>query len=502
MQLQSMNAYLMQELSKDQYGTNPMNSPESDFISNECLETLGLSQNPFVDHARDSFIFSDQKLDMCINVMIEYLNNQNSTLVLLGDIGVGKTTLLRILLRRGYQHFNFCTLRAKDVTGFEDIENRFKERWRLSSDSSIEPLESDEYIGKYIENGKHPVLIIDDAHRLDSESLDELLQLKHHVGLQSKENLGLVLSAEPKIQTKISELEQSNPAATQLYQINVLPFNATQCEKYIDFRLNQAGSTNNSLFSPEIHTEIFTKSRGLPRNINKLARETIAKLGMQSPENNLTENNLHAASSKRLAIIVAAIVGLAVIALLLINSQKSEESYELDIKHYEENTTNLDDKEIITHSEDVSTHKENNSDNAKTDVKQEVFKPYVAPLVLGPLKEDEKKPEIVSENTDISPNKQLLNSNWLLNQNKNSYTLQIVASPSKENLFSFVNQHQLKQQTAYYQKSVDNKTWYVLVYGIYENRDQAIDSISNLPEEIRKNNPYAVQLNKIHQIIQ
>ena len=242
----------MQKSSDKRYSTQAIENMDVDFISVECLEKLGLDQNPFIDHARDPFLFVDKQLEMSMNVLIDYLSNQNSTIVLLGEIGIGKTTQLRMLLRKGYQQFNFCTLRAKPKTTFAEIEEKIKERWRLPhfSDEDVslldidsnEYLTTDEHVKRYIEDDKHPVLIIDDAHRLQNNVLDELLKLKHHVGLQSPKAMGLVLASEPGLKTQLAELEQTNPAATQIYQINVRPFDSDQCGEYIQYRMNKAGA--------------------------------------------------------------------------------------------------------------------------------------------------------------------------------------------------------------------------------------------------------------------
>jgi len=98
----------MQKSSDKHYNTHAIDKMDVDFISAECLEKLGLDQNPFIDHARDPFIFTDTQLEMSMNVLMDYLLNQNSTLILLGELGIGKTTHLRMLLRKGYQQFNFC----------------------------------------------------------------------------------------------------------------------------------------------------------------------------------------------------------------------------------------------------------------------------------------------------------------------------------------------------------------------------------------------------------
>ena len=132
----------MQKSSDKRYNPQAIDNIGMDFISIECLEKLGLDQNPFIDHARDPFLFSDKQLEMSMNVLMDYLLNQNSTVVLLGEIGIGKTTHLRTLLRKGYQQFNFCTLRAKPKITFAEIEQKIKERWRLPQNIVGEDSES------------------------------------------------------------------------------------------------------------------------------------------------------------------------------------------------------------------------------------------------------------------------------------------------------------------------------------------------------------------------
>jgi len=98
----------------------------------------------------------------------------------------------------------------------------------------------------------------------------------------------------------------------------------------------------------------------------------------------------------------------------------------------------------------------------------------------NPAKEISKKPSILS-------------SDWILEQDPNAYTVQIVASPNKQNLLDFMKKNGLDENTAYYQKSSAEKIWYVLVHGAYSTRDQALEMIQQLPEAIKKNSPYIIQ---------
>ncbi len=520
----------MQKPFENRYNADAIEDMDMDFISIECLEKLGLEQNPFIDHARDPFIFIDKQLEMSMNVLMDYLLNQNSTIVLLGEVGIGKTTHLRMLLRKGYQQFNFCTLRAKPKTTFADIEQKIKERWQLSKnadedpdllDTDNEPLNTSEHIKQYIEDEKHPVLIIDDAHRLENNVLDELLKLKHHVGLQSDKAMGLVLAAEPNVQTQLSELEQTNPAATQIYQVNVRSFDASQCEDYLNYRLEQAGASSQDIFSPSKITEIYSKSKGLPKYINKLARE---ELSYQCEHPSSTDNKSHKFQSSpgmRLGLILAGLIGLAVIFSALIkNSDDSDEPIELDISK-PKLEQEIEKPKLADKSEKTPTTETKKLEVAEKEKQTEkpIAKPYVAPLVLGPLQKDKsevekdakankkpkEKPTITTKTTEALEQKTTQNSDfssdWIIKQDPSSYTIQIVASPNEKNLLDFINKHSLIENTAYYQKSSADKTWYVLVHGSYTSREEALKGIEQLSDALKKNTPYPIQIKYLQELI-
>ncbi len=498
---------------EQRYSSKAIEDMDIDFLSVECLEKLGLEQNPFIDHARDPFLFMDKQLEMSMNVLMDYLSKQNSTIVLLGEVGIGKTTHLRMLLRKGYQQFNFCTLRAKPKTTFLDIEQKIKERWRLPKlgDEEIthldaddeEPLSTNEHIREYIEDDKYPVLIIDDAHRLPNNVLDELLKLKHHVGLQSSRVMGLVLAAEPNIQTKLSELEQTNPAATQIYQVNTRSFDAKQCEEYLRYRLEQAGASSDDIFSSAIITEIYSKSKGLPKHINKLAREELSKQCDQKASPAADGNKIQSSPGMRLGLILAGLIALAVLlSAIFKNTNQPDEPIELDLAESKQEQTSPEqtEKEEIQQPKTIS--------DEAIDEEKQIAKPYVAPLVLGPLQKDlseTKKPKKVVDisekkaDVETTPN---FSSDWILKQDPSAYTIQIVASPNEQNLLEFIKKNELTDNTAYYQKTSANKSWYVLVHGIYESREDALKGVEQLTDALKKNTPYPIQIKHLHEVIE
>ncbi len=520
----------MQKQSNNRYRTETIDDLGMDFISIECLEKLGLDQNPFIDHARDPFLYTDQQLEMSMNVLMDYLINQNSTIVLLGEIGIGKTTHLRMLLRKGYQEFNFCTLRAKPKITFAEIEQKIKERWRLSQNKTSDgdtgqlnldgtnTLTTSEHIKKYIENDKFPVLIIDDAHRLQNDVLNELLKLKHHVGLQSSNTMGLVLASEPALQSQLAELEQINPAATQIYQINVRPFDARQCKEYIQYRLDKAGCGNETILSTDIINEIHAKSNGLPKYINKLAREEISKICDEKSSIADPTNSFKSNPATRLAVILSGLICLAVLFFVISNNSDNQDTaIPLDLSK-----PNI--KEKLTPKDSLPKTNTNGIEAAHKKITKEkpIDKPYVAPLVLGPLldnktedkpqkekaktKKETKPADKLKASSKIAKPKQAsqttsYSSNWILEQDPKAFTIQIVASQNEKNIIDFAKKNALLSDTAYYSKTSPDKTIYVLVHGTYNTREEAVNEIQNLSDVIKKNTPYPVQIKFLQELI-
>jgi septal ring-binding cell division protein DamX len=76
-----------------------------------------------------------------------------------------------------------------------------------------------------------------------------------------------------------------------------------------------------------------------------------------------------------------------------------------------------------------------------------------------------------------------------------------VASPNENNLLDFAKRNSLNTDTAYYIKTTSEKSWFVLVHGVYSSRENAITGIEGLPDSLKKNTPYPVQIKYLHEVI-
>ena len=522
---------------------------DSPHLTDEDLNKLGLRENPFAEHADETFLYSDSQLEMTSNIIMEYLTNPATTIVLTGENGIGKTTFLRKVLRLGYQQYQFCTLRVNEDTDFDYIENKIKQRWVLAETnehSSVADLSIENYVITYLREYTHAVLIIDDAHFLDSATLDRLFTLKHRIGLACPLSLGFILAGESSLKPTISTLEDSNPACTQVYQINVRPFTHDQTKQYIEHRLQVAGLEDEILFDDVKITEIYKATLG---NVKKIHENATYALQHQSDEDTLDEGlNPHITIRNPkpkvpvFLITLLAIIGIGAYINHRISSNSPDETtVPLEVPLTSEPTLSPIAQEAHSPAsqQTPSLPLPNTPTPTKTldisnlqnlEVPDQPTTKDLPSLLSESIEElDEKqlnkpkeavvakadtvnKPQPATENikqktavpiADKNPqaNSSTHGEKWLKNLDSSSYTLQVVATKDSKQLESLVKKENLKTNYAYFDKPVKDATYYVLVVGNYKNRDEAIDAASKLPESLRKNKPWPIPLKNIQKFL-
>lgn len=233
---------------------------------------FGLSENPFNLSPDPEFLYRSPQHEEALANLIYGVRSRKGFIVLAGEVGTGKTTMLECL--RDYldsQRIEFAFIFNSRLTPdqfFEMIAYDFDLHCdRKSKTEVLFALNS--LLIQQTERGRTCVLIIDEAHNLEWDVLEEVRLLGNLENRQGK-LLQIILSGQPELDRKLDA-----PNLRQLKQRIVLrcalnPLTAEESTAYIQTRLARAGMPNQRVFSPELMAEIHNRSRGIPRIINAI----------------------------------------------------------------------------------------------------------------------------------------------------------------------------------------------------------------------------------------
>ena len=241
------------------------------------FNSFGLRENPFHVSPDPRFYFPTRAQESALAELLFGVETRQGLMVLTGEAGTGKTTLLNQLLdwlqRRGRSSAYVFHALLEPVELLQFILRDFCVS--CSSNHKGDVVDA-LYTWLRARNaaGDLPALILDEAQALPQETLDELRLLLNLETPRGK-LLQIVLSGQPELDEKLRL-----PALRQLRQrimfhsrISLLTQQETAT--YIARRLAMAGCPDSTLFPPEVVQAIYASSHGIPRVVNLLCQHAL-----------------------------------------------------------------------------------------------------------------------------------------------------------------------------------------------------------------------------------
>ncbi len=231
----------------------------------------GFKVRPFALLPQEEFMFLSRQHRMALDLLVYGLSNRALFCVVYGDIGTGKTTLLRYLLRRRGPQISVGM-----VTG---MSGTFQEllQWTLSAFGldyrGLDKIGMQQVLVDFAKReemrGGRMVLVVDEAQALAPEVLEEL-RLFSNVSTGYAPLLQTVLVGQLSLRDTLRRPEMYQLAQRVGVDYMLTPLDKEQTQAYIRHRLGLAGSGREDLFTPEACDAIFSASRGIPRIVNLL----------------------------------------------------------------------------------------------------------------------------------------------------------------------------------------------------------------------------------------
>ena len=230
----------------------------------------GLTTRPFTMVPDPYFLYWGRNHSLAYS-MLEYgIFNQAGFTVITGEIGCGKTTLLRQLLH------NIDGLITVGLVSNTMIGQGTLLEWILLSLN--QPFEHTKYVAllrqfqdfviSEYEQGRHTVLMIDEAQNLDLAALEELRMLSN-INSDGAQLLQVILVGQPQLRTMLQRPELVQFAQRIGSDFHLGPLDVDEVIKYIHHRTALAGAQE-ALFSSAATQMIAEASGGIPRIINAL----------------------------------------------------------------------------------------------------------------------------------------------------------------------------------------------------------------------------------------
>ncbi|GAA5158510.1 AAA family ATPase [Viridibacterium curvum] len=238
------------------------------------LEHFGLSEAPFRITPQTAWFYAGAQRGALLDALLYAIAHDEGIIKISGEVGVGKTMLCRMLIERLPANVQVIYLSNPSLTP-EALLKTIALELGIADTQPLTVLRQIEQalIASY-EAGKRVVAIIDEAHAMPRESLEQI-RLLSNLESASRKLLQLVLFGQTELDELLAlrEMRSLHDRITQHFALG--PLAEPDVAAYLRHRLEAAGYRGPDLFNTRNARLIAQASRGLTRRINILADKTL-----------------------------------------------------------------------------------------------------------------------------------------------------------------------------------------------------------------------------------
>lgn len=243
------------------------------------LDYYGLADNPFSIAPNPDYLFMSTRHKQALAHLSFGLQGSGGFVMLTGEVGTGKTTVSRQLMRQLGEETQVAVILNPSLSAIELLATVCDE---LSIQYDPNEVSLKDFVdlilnklGSNHQKGIQTVLMIDEAQHLLPEVLEQL-RLLTNLETNREKLLKIVLIGQPELQQLLrrNELRQLAQRVTARYHL--LPLTKAEVKQYMRHRWSVAGGAGEYCFKGQAINEIFHISGGIPRLINLLCDRALS----------------------------------------------------------------------------------------------------------------------------------------------------------------------------------------------------------------------------------
>ncbi|HYS51831.1 MAG TPA: AAA family ATPase [Burkholderiales bacterium] len=238
------------------------------------LDHFGLKEPPFRITPDTDFFFQGANRGATLEALLYAITHDEGIVKVSGEVGSGKTMLCRVLMERLPATVETIYL-ANPSLSRDEILFAIGDELKLQLEKGPRILRAlQEHLIRLFGEGRRVVVLIDEAHAMPDETLEEIRLLSN---LESNRHklLQIVLFGQPELEEHLDTagMRQLRERITQSFHLE--PLVRSDIENYIDFRMRAAGYRGPKVFNPRAIRLIASASQGLTRRVNILSDKAL-----------------------------------------------------------------------------------------------------------------------------------------------------------------------------------------------------------------------------------
>ena len=464
---------------------------------------FGLKQPPFKITPNTEFFFSGGNRGAILDALTYSIQSGEGIIKVVGEVGSGKTMLCRMLQTLLPEKVESVYLANPSVAP-EDVLHAIAFELQLNLSKDADRLQVMQVLQKYLldryAEGRQVVIFVEEAQGMPLATLEEIRLLSN---LETKHDklLQIVLFGQPELDVNLNQTHIRQLRERITHSFNLGPLTESEVGEYLIFRLRAAGYYGPHLFSKSAIRMIAKSSEGLVRRVNILADKALlatfsdnayqvtskhVKAAIKDSE--FGAEQVKNAGRQKLYFAAAAILLLGLGLGYLMNTWQMKLTSPALVADATPEQTSL------------TTPAESQVAEVAQDMADEA--PLTEPSVVEVSIAPQPVPVLIETSDDLLQRRLNITQQWLTQQPTSTVSIQLMGSGNDDQLRTQLESLASKVEIDniyVYRTQVSNNPFLTVLYGSYENRQEALVAMKALPESLRS---YKPQLRTVGGILQ